>query len=791
MKLANTKTKKAIIISVGTLFILIGLIQFFSSYVAKYLIETYDEKYTGRQITLGRVYLNPLNGFIYLKNLKVYESGISNALTNPDSVFLSVKGLSANFALRKLLFKNIEISKLTLNQPKGIVIQHKTHINFSDLIARFTNEDADTTPSTYAFNLLKIKIKDGEFHYREALIPINYYIKNVCIESPGIRHNVDSLAVKFSFANGTGSGDAAGKISVNIKSLDYKLAVLIQKFDLDIIQQYLNDLTNFGSFTANLDVDLSSVGNFKIVDSVTNKGLVVINDFHFGKTSYEDYASFKKLVLGIHQVSPGKHVYWYDSVLLLQPYFNYERYDSLDNLQTQFGKDGSNITDVKADKTKFNLVLEIADYAKELAKNFYKSNYKVDKILIENASINYSDYSLTESFSIQANPLTISADSINRLSKNIIFSVKSGIQPYGDLSAKLNINPQDSSDFDLEYKLQGLPIAMFNPYIINYTSYPADRGTLEISGAWDVNKGSIKSSNHLLVIDPRLNDKLDKNNKKHIPLPLIMYLIRDRGNVIDFSIPITGNLNDPDFHISDVIFDVLENILVKPPLTPYREEIKTIENEIEKSLSLKWLPRQQVLQESHMEFFDKIADFLQSNPNESIDVYPNPYISKEKEYILFFEAKKSYFFHSHNDVKVLSKNDSLELEKMSVKEDAIVSYLRSQVNDNLLFTVQDLCFKLVGTAVVDSKFAQLSAQREAAFMKHFNQRGVGNRVKIKKTITDIPYNGFSRYQIDYKGEFPAELTDAYKRLNEFDEKKPRRKFEKKRNESNKQDSTVN
>jgi hypothetical protein len=496
-------------------------------------------------------------------------------------------------------------------------------------------------------------------------------------------------------------------------------------------------------------------------------------------------------VLGIHQVSPGKHVYWYDSVLLLQPYFNYERYDSLDNLQTQFGKDGSNITDVKADKTKFNLVLEIADYAKELAKNFYKSNYKVDKILIENASINYSDYSLTESFSIQANPLTISADSINRLSKNIIFSVKSGIQPYGDLSAKLNINPQDSSDFDLEYKLQGLPIAMFNPYIINYTSYPADRGTLEISGAWDVNKGSIKSSNHLLVIDPRLNDKLDKNNKKHIPLPLIMYLIRDRGNVIDFSIPITGNLNDPDFHISDVIFDVLENILVKPPLTPYREEIKTIENEIEKSLSLKWLPRQQVLQESHMEFFDKIADFLQSNPNESIDVYPNPYISKEKEYILFFEAKKSYFFHSHNDVKVLSKNDSLELEKMSVKEDAIVSYLRSQVNDNLLFTVQDLCFKLVGTAVVDSKFAQLSAQREAAFMKHFNQRGVGNRVKIKKTITDIPYNGFSRYQIDYKGEFPAELTDAYKRLNEFDEKKPRRKFEKKRNESNKQDSTVN
>lgn len=791
MKIANTKTRKAIIIIVGALLIFIGLIQFFSSYVAKYLIEKYDEKYTGRQITLGRVYLNPFNGFIYLNNLKVYETEIPNSLTNPDSVFLSVKGVSVNFALRKLLSKTIEISKLTLNQPRGIVIQNKSDINFNDLVAKFTPEETDTTPSAFQFNLLKIKIKNGEFHYREKLIPINYFIKSVHIESPGIYHNVDSIEVKFSLANGTGSGKAEGKISVNMKNLNYNLAILIQKYDLDILQQYLNDLTNYGSFTANLDVDLNSKGNFKIVDSVTNKGLLVINDFHFGKTSYEDYVSFEKLVLGIHEVSPGKHVYWYDSVLLTRPYFNYERYDSLDNLQTQFGKDGSNISVVKADKTKFNLVLEIADYAKELAKNFYKSNYKVDKILVENANINYNDYSLNERFLIQANPLTIYADSINRLSKKIVFSVKSGIQPYGDLSANLSIHPQDSSDFDLVYKLQSLPIAMFNPYIINYTSYPADRGTLEISGTWDVKKGAIKSSNHLLVIDPRLDDKLDKNDKKHIPLPLIMYLIRDRGNVIDFSIPITGNLNDPDFHISDVIFDVLGNIFVKPPLTHYREEIKTIENEIEKSLSLKWLPRQQILQANQIEFLDKTADFLQKNPNETIDVYPNPYTSKEKEYLLFFEAKKKYFLHNHKDVKVLSEKDSLELDKMSVKEDAIVSYLRSQVNDNLLFTVQALCLKLVGTDVVDSRFAQLSAEREAAFMLQFNNKGVGKRVLMKKAITDIPYNGFSLYKIDYRGAFPADLTEAYQQLDEYDGKKPRRKFEIRRNKNNQLDSTVN
>jgi hypothetical protein len=630
---------------------------------------------------------------------------------------------------------------------------------------------------------MKAKIKNGEFHYREKLIPINYFIKNVNIESEGFYWNVDTVGIKFSFAPGTGKGNAAGDITINLKNLDYNLAIAFKKFDLDIIQQYLNDLANYGVFTANLDADMHSKGNFKIVEKVTNKGILTINDFHFGKTANEDIASLEKFVLAIHEVSPGKSVYQYDSVLIIKPYFNYERYDELDNLQTMFGEKGSNIAAIKADDTKFNLILEIADYVKELAKNFYKSNYKVDKLLIANGNLHFSDYSLAEKFSIQVTPFTISADSISKLAKRVNFSIKSGIEPYGELMANISINPQDSSDFNLLFKLAGMPIAMFNPYIINYTTYPVDRGTLEINAKWDVKHGEINSSNHLLVIDPRLSKKLDENDKKHIPLPLIMFLIRDRGNVIDYNIPITGNLNDPNFNVKDVAFDVLGNVFLKPPTTPYREEIKAIENEIEKSLSLKWLPRQQVLQDNHIEFLDKMADFLQNNPDEIIDVYPNPYTIKEKEYILFFEAKKKYFFHTHKDMKTLSINDSLELTKMSVKDEAMVSYLKSEIKDTMLFTIQDLCTALVGANVVDTKFKQLCTDREVAFVQHFNIRGLANRVIIKKDISDIPYNGFSRYKIDYKGDFPAELIDAYKRLEDYDGKKPRKRFFKKRKEN--------
>ena len=44
----------------------------------------------------------------------------------------------------------------------------------------------------------------------------------------------------------------------------------------------------------------------------------------------------------------------------------------------------------------------------------------------------------------------------------------------------------------------------------------------------------------------------------------------------------------------------------------------------------------------------------------------------------------------------------------------------------------------------------------------------------------IPYNGFSFYKIDYKGELPKSLTRAYTRIDKLNERDLRKKFEKKR-----------
>ena len=264
-----------------------------------------------------------------------------------------------------------------------------------------------------------------------------------------------------------------------------------------------------------------------------------------------------------------------------------------------------------------------------------------------------------------------------------------------------------------------------------------------------------------------------------------MSFIRERGNVIDYEIPITGNLKDPKFRLHDVIFDILGNIFVKPATIPYRAEVKYLENTIDKSISLQWEMRHSEQLPDQEKFVNKMVDFLNHNPEASIAVYPIQYAEKEKEYIGFFEAKKKYFLLSKDkNAQFLNKEDSLKVDKMSALDSLFVHYLNKQVNDTMLFTVQAKCIKFIGSSFINDKFKLLNEERERSFILPFKKKNVENRVKIYPGENEIPYNGFSFYKIVYKGEFPESLLKAYHEINELNKVAPRKRFEKEREKNN-------
>jgi hypothetical protein len=442
-----------------------------------------------------------------------------------------------------------------------------------------------------------------------------------------------------------------------------------------------------------------------------------------------------------------------------------------------FGKNGAKIDKAYANTGKFNLIISIARYVKVLATSFFKSDYKINRLRIYNGDIKFNDYSTSEKFNLELYPLKVSADSLDKNHRMVNITLQSPIKPFGNLSVFLKINPKDSSDFILNYHLKQLPVTVFNPYIISLTSFPLDRGTLEFNGFWNVRNGIIRSTNHLVLIDPRTTKRIRNKDLKWIPMPLILSFVRERGNVIDYEIPITGNLKDPKFHLHYVIFDLLKNIFVKPPTTPYRFKVKNAESEIEKSISLKWGTRQTALLPDQEKFIEKTGDFLLKTPGATIKVYPTQYALKEKEYILFFEAKKKYFLEKNKkDSRSFSTEDSLKIDNMSIKDSLFNSYLNRKIKDTLIYTVQEKCTHIVDSAFVNIRFSQLNKERGNSFMLYFKKKGIDTRVKILKGDNTVPYDGFSSYKLDYDGGFPKDLIKAYNQMNDMDSEAPRKKF---------------
>ena len=777
-----SRVKRDFGITVGAILISVVLVILFISPLTKYLLEKYDVKLIGRELTMDWVYVNPFTGYVHLNDLRIFEE-------QGDSLFLSIEGTSASFTLRKLLFQTVEITQLTLDKPWGRIIQRKDTLNFDDIIRIFTPDEVKTPNSKWNVILLDTKVIDGEFHYIEKIIPINYFIRHVNVEGLGREQNGDSLTAIFSFQEGKSNGVMKGDFMINVSNLDYRLVVDVNDFDLEVIRQYIWELINYGMFRARLDANIHATGNFNSQDSVSVKGRFSLRDFHLGKTTEDDYLSFKKFDVIMEEVSPIDHKYLFDSITLSDPYLKYERYDSLDNVEAMFGKKGQNISDVTLQPGRFNLVIEIARYVEVLSRNFFKSDYKIGQLGIYNADLVFNDFSLAERFFVEATPLTIVADSLNKDNKRVDVNFATGFKPFGSAKLALSINPNDSSDFDLAFKVEKIPVTVFNPYFISYTSFPVDRGTIEVNGLWTVRNGAIKSTNHVVIIDPRVTRRIRNDNTKWLPMPMIMAFVRERGNVIDYSVPITGNLKDPKFHIRDVVFDVIKNIFVKPPTTPYRMEVRNLETEIEKSLTVKWEMRQHQLRPHQQKFVKKIADFLKDNPHATLNVHPFEYASKEGEYILFYETKKKFFLIDKEKNSIdFNAEDSLAVNMMSVKGPDLVKHISKNLSDTVMFTLHEKCINFVGKEIVNSQMKQLIKNRETVFREIFIANGTESQVSMRATQNDIPFNGFSYFKLEYPGEIPRALERAYQRMIDLNDEIPRKKY---LNRRNKDDKIVN
>ncbi len=139
------------------------------------------------------------------------------------------------------------------------------------------------------------------------------------------------------------------------------------------------------------------------------------------------------------------------------------------------------------------------------------------------------------------------------------FAVVGRINP---LSPVLQVN--------LAISNSNLQLPAFTPYMEKFAGHPLNKGRLSLDLHYDIQGQELKSQNKFRIDQLTLGPRNDNPDAVNLPVKLGVALLKDRNGVIDLDVPVAGRLDDPQFRVSKIIFQVIGNIIVKAAASPFK-----------------------------------------------------------------------------------------------------------------------------------------------------------------------------------------------------------------------------
>ncbi|MFT5593907.1 MAG: hypothetical protein ACI8SR_002294 [Oceanicoccus sp.] len=191
-----------------------------------------------------------------------------------------------------------------------------------------------------------------------------------------------------------------------------------------------------------------------------------------------------------------------------------------------------------------------------------------------------------------------------------------------DGSMKLGGNLNGNINLDIEQ----FDLISLSGYVEKAIGYHVAQGQLNFKMGLNIDDGKLAGNGKLKVVNSQLvpSDKatMDQVSKKiSMPIETALSLIKDDNNNIEMNVPITGDLNSPDFGLDDLISKVGQKALsaatmhfLKQAIFPYGLLISVAGYVGDELFSITLMPIEYVgeaLNEEQLKYIQKIADLMQ------------------------------------------------------------------------------------------------------------------------------------------------------------------------------------
>ena len=375
--------------------------------------------------------------------------------------------------------------------------------------------------------------------------------------------NFDSLNQSpFTLKIDSGLGKQ-GKIQatgeVNLNPVSAKLKVNTQDIDLRVAQSYISPFIRLelrsGMLGSNLDVNLKSTDPLKL--QVT--GRAQVDQLHTLDTlKTRDFLKWQRLVLEGVNYQHGDSLS-IDKVNLQQPYarfmINDDRTTNVDDLLIpQPANSGAKAA------------------AKPAASKEKPLGIHIGQIAINDGSANFADFSLTPNFATAIQQLNGQIGTIDsRQAKPASVDIKGKVDRYAPVTIKGSVNPFDPmAALDIATSFKRVELTTLTPYSGKFAGFRIRKGRLNLDLHYVITKGQLKAENKVVVEQLQLGEKVDSADAVDLPIRLAIALLKDSDGKISIELPVSGDLNNPQFSVMPIVWQTLRNLVVRAATAPFK-----------------------------------------------------------------------------------------------------------------------------------------------------------------------------------------------------------------------------
>jgi hypothetical protein len=198
--------------------------------------------------------------------------------------------------------------------------------------------------------------------------------------------------------------------------------------------------------------------------------------------------------------------------------------------------------------------------------------FKVKQFQIKDGKLDYADLSLRPRFAADIHGLNgmivgLSSDAAGMAA----LELKGRVGEYGSADIEGELHPFDiRRHSDVKLSFENMEMADFTPYSAKFAGRKIQSGKMTAEIDYQVRDSKLRGENRVVLDKLLLGERVESAEAPNLPLDLALALLKDADGRIDLDLPVTGDLDHPEFSLGHLVWKAFLNLVEKVVTAPFR-----------------------------------------------------------------------------------------------------------------------------------------------------------------------------------------------------------------------------